>query len=148
MAVENLNEKLAQIISEEPSKWLEEVEFRQKNRKWLRRSQAIALKLLIRLDELEMSQKELAQKMGISAQLVNKWVKGKENLTLETIARLEEALGIELMVVTGKESQNEASQFIELQEYNLPNDYSAESQPVYRTCKMAPFQEIILNKAR
>jgi hypothetical protein len=39
--------------------------------------------------------------MGVSAQQINKWCKGGENFTFETIAKLEDALKIELMHVTG-----------------------------------------------
>lgn len=37
--------------------------------------------------------------MDVSPQYVNKIVKGKENLSLETIAKIEEALGISLISV-------------------------------------------------
>jgi len=47
-----------------------------------------------------MSQKALAAQLGVSPQQVNKWVKGNENFTFETIARLEAVLGIELMQVS------------------------------------------------
>jgi transcriptional regulator with XRE-family HTH domain len=43
------------------------------------------------------SQKQLAENMKVSAQQINKIVKGKENLTLETISKLENALGIVLI---------------------------------------------------
>lgn len=96
-------EKFQDLVSEQDSSVMDEIKWRIANRKWLQRSQAIALRILTRLDELNITQKELACKIGVSAQMINKWVKGKENLTLETIAKLEEALGIELMSVTGKE---------------------------------------------
>lgn len=104
MAVENIKEKLAKIVSGESSDWLEEVKWRRENRAWLKRSQAIAIKVLMRLDDLKMSQKKLAERMGVSAQLVNKWVKGKENLTLETISKLEYHLGIQLIEVVNNKS--------------------------------------------
>jgi len=37
--------------------------------------------------------------MGVTPQYINKIVKGKENLTLETIAKIEKALGITLIEV-------------------------------------------------
>ena len=37
--------------------------------------------------------------MNVTPQYVNNIVKGRENLTLETIAKLEKALGIELMTI-------------------------------------------------
>ena len=47
-----------------------------------------------------MTQRKLAEKMGVSPQYINKVVKGKENLTLETIAKIEDVLGITLIEVT------------------------------------------------
>ncbi|MEI6595881.1 MAG: helix-turn-helix transcriptional regulator, partial [Bacteroidota bacterium] len=44
------------------------------------------------------SQKELAEKIGVSPQHVNKIVKGRETLTLETISKLEVALEISLLM--------------------------------------------------
>jgi len=43
----------------------------------------------------------LADKMEVSAQYINKIVKGSENLSLETISKLENALGIQLIEVVG-----------------------------------------------
>ena len=51
-----------------------------------------------------MTQKSLAAKLDVSPQQVNKILKGHENLTLETISRIEEALGMELVtIITKKE---------------------------------------------
>jgi ribosome-binding protein aMBF1 (putative translation factor) len=95
----NISENLKQLISEEKGSWLEDAQYRADNKKWIRRSQAIALTVLRALRTQGINQKILAERMGVSAQQVNKWVKGKENFTLETIAKLEDALEIELMSV-------------------------------------------------
>ena len=95
--------KLEKIVSKEPSKWLDNPLYKDENEKWLSRSQAVAFAILTALDNQGLSQKALADKMGISAQQVNKWVKGSENFTFETIAKLEEALNIELMIVVGED---------------------------------------------
>lgn len=100
MEIRNLKGTMAELASKEPSKWMGEAKFRSANRVWLKRSQAIAIKVLFRLDELKMSQKALAESLNVSPQYINKVVKGKENLTLEAIAKLESALGIELMFIT------------------------------------------------
>ena len=84
-------------MSETPSKWREEAEFRRKNRKWIRYSQWIALKVLERMEELNMTQKVLAEKLGCSQQYVSLLVKGSENLTLETIAKLEDVLNTQIL---------------------------------------------------
>ena len=46
-----------------------------------------------------MSKQELAQKMNVSAQYVSKIVKGHENLTLETIKKIEQALDVQMIEV-------------------------------------------------
>lgn len=90
-------QKLQNVISTEESKWQEESEFRAINEKWLKHSQAVALKVLRAIREEGISQKILAERVKVSPQLVNKWVKGKTNFTFETIAKLEAALNIKLM---------------------------------------------------
>ena len=77
--------------------WRQKSERRRKNHAWLRYSGYIALRVLDRLEELGLSQKELAEKMGCSPQYVSKLVKGSENLTLETISKLEECLELDLI---------------------------------------------------
>jgi plasmid maintenance system antidote protein VapI len=99
MAVENLKEKLDKIVSKEPSKWIEEVEWRRDNRSWLKRSQGIAIRILTTLRTEGISQKALAERMNVSPQQVSKWVKGRENFTLETISKIETALNIEILSV-------------------------------------------------
>jgi len=83
--------------SETPSHWKEEAEWRRTNREWLRYSQFIAIRMLSRMDELNMTQTSLAQKMECSQQYVSKVLKGKENLSLETISKIESALEIDLI---------------------------------------------------
>ena len=84
-------------ITTNKSNWLEEAKKRQKNKEWLKDSQRIAIKVLSTLKEKKMSQIELAGLMGVSAQQVNKIVKGKENMTLETLSKLNRALGVKFL---------------------------------------------------
>ena len=79
------------------TQWRQKSQWRRKNHAWLRYSGFIALRVLERLEELDLSQKELAEKMGCSPQYVSKLVKGSENLTLETISKLEECLNLDLI---------------------------------------------------
>lgn len=55
-----------------------------------------------------MTKNEILDKLQqvVSKEQVNKWLKGKENFTFETIARIEDALNIELMSVPTIESTN------------------------------------------
>ena len=97
----NLKEKLSKLSSARPSGWKEKAKYRRENREWLKKSAAIAVKILDALREQDLSQKDLAQKMKVSPQQINKIVKGQENLTLETITNLELALGIKIIDETG-----------------------------------------------
>ena len=76
--------------------WREKAEWRRANSRWLRYSQFIAVKAYGKMKELGLTQAQLAAQMGCSQQYVSKLLKGGENLTLETIAKLEDILDIEL----------------------------------------------------
>ena len=93
----NLNDKLSKLQSEQPSQWKEAAKYRRDNREWLKKSAAIAVKVLDALKLQGLSQKDLAERMEVSPQHINKIVKGQENLTLETITNLELALGITII---------------------------------------------------
>lgn len=99
MAIDNLKEKLAKVVSKEPSKWLADAQNRKANKGWLKHSQQVAMQILTRLDELKMSQVRLAEILNITPQQVNKWVKGNENFTFETIDKLEKALNFQLIQI-------------------------------------------------
>jgi plasmid maintenance system antidote protein VapI len=90
-------EKFLKLVSPPEKDYLKELQERKKNRPWIRASQRIAIKVLLRLEALDWSQKDLAEAMKVSPQQVNKIVQGKENLTLETITKLEAALGISIL---------------------------------------------------
>ena len=68
-----------------------------KHREMLRESRKIALKVLIKLDELGMKQRELAGLMQVSPQQISKIVSGKENLTIETQIKLQNILNIPIL---------------------------------------------------
>lgn len=93
----SIKEKLSKLPSGETSQWKEKAKFRQDNEAWLKQSAAIAVKVLSALKSKELTQKQLAERMGVSPQQVNKIVKGQENLTLETISKLEQVLGIDII---------------------------------------------------
>lgn len=91
-------------IATNNSDWLEDAKKRQKNKNWLKHSQKIAIKILRTLREKNIKQKELASMINVSPQQINKIVKGKENLTLETISKLEQALEISLIFIKNKDT--------------------------------------------
>lgn len=96
--MKQIDEKL-KILSEHETKtdWREKADWRRNNRQWMRYSQFIAIIVLKRLDELGCTQKQLAEKLGCSAQYVSKIAKGSENLTLETISKLEQVLDLDIL---------------------------------------------------
>ena len=90
-------EKFLSLVSPENSETKETIRFRNENKAWLRESKRIAIKVLKALKALSLSQKDLAEQMGVSPQYVNKLVKGKENFTLETLVKLQSILDISLL---------------------------------------------------
>ena len=71
--------------------------YRVANRDWLRKSAVIALYVLTSLREQRLTKRALAKRMKVSPQQVTKIVKGSENLTLETISKVEQALDINII---------------------------------------------------
>ncbi|SMO32497.1 helix-turn-helix transcriptional regulator [Gracilimonas mengyeensis] len=95
----DIRKKIEEIAIDDTSGWKEDAKYRRANRKWLRKSQDIALRILDVLEEKGMQQKDLAEALDVSPQQISKIVKGKQNLTLETISKLEQVLGVELVGV-------------------------------------------------
>lgn len=90
-------DKLREHSSPTPSKWREEAEYRRANKTWLRYSQRIAMLMLDKMDEIGMNQKQLAEKMSCSQQYISKVLKGRENLSLETLSKIESVLNISII---------------------------------------------------
>lgn len=89
--------KLREHASPTPSKWREEAENRRANRAWMRYSQYIAALMHKKMKELGINQKQLAEMLDCSQQYVSKVLKGHENLSLETLSKIECALGISII---------------------------------------------------
>lgn len=104
-------EKFLELVSGEDTEIVEKNNWRIANRQWLRVSQTIAFDILERLDDLGWTQKDLAEKMGVSPQYVNKLVRGSENLTLETIVKLQNILEIPILASYFKEKKQEDKSF-------------------------------------
>ena len=90
-------DKLEKYASTTPSKWREALEYRQENKIRLRYSQRIAMLMLDKMDELGINQKQLAEMMNCSQQYISKVLKGRENLSLETLYKIEMTLGISIL---------------------------------------------------
>ncbi len=139
MPVDKVYEKIAAIATKEPSGWLKDAKYRIENADWLKLSQAIALRILRTLRAKNISQKELAEKIGVSPQQVNKIVKGKENLTLETISKIQTALGVSLMNASLYQTSFEVSYQIE---QNPSVSFSASITPRFKKTAISTDESI------
>lgn len=83
----------------------------QDNWSWLKYSYAIAIKVRRRMKELGITQKELAGKLDCTQQHISVLLGGKANMTLETMAKLEQALSFDLI-----------GQFLQEFSYSIPDN--------------------------
>lgn len=97
MAVKDLDKKLNTLAEPASAKAVSDAKWRRENKDWLAKSFDIALGVLSAMKAKDWNQKRLAEEMGVSTQQVSKIVKGKENFTLQTIAKLEQVLNERLM---------------------------------------------------
>ena len=65
--------------------------------RWKNNSLAIATVMSSRMVELGLTQRTLAKKMNCTQQYVSKVLKGRENLSLETMCKIEDALDIRVL---------------------------------------------------
>ena len=84
--------------SKTPSKWRDEANWRRENKAWLRHSQRIAVKLLSFMKRENLTQTAMAERMNCTQQYVSKILRGNENLTLETLSKLEDAMQTQLLI--------------------------------------------------
>ena len=70
---------------------------KQDKKDWAEYSQLIAAAMSKRMTELGLTQQMLAEKMNCTQQYISKVLKGKKNMSLETICKIENALGIEII---------------------------------------------------
>lgn len=89
--------KLKEHQASSPSKWRENAEWRVANKSWLRYSQHIAMLMLDRMEELNITQKQLSELMGCSQQYISQVLKGQEKLSLETISKIETCLHMRIL---------------------------------------------------
>lgn len=97
MAVKELDKKLNALAKPVSEKITDEAKWRRVNKEWLSKSFDIALGVLSAMKAKGWNQKKLAAEMNVSTQQVSKIVKGKENFTLQTIAKLERVLNVNLI---------------------------------------------------
>jgi transcriptional regulator with XRE-family HTH domain len=109
MKAVSIKNRINEIAEGEPSNWLAKAKARIEGREWKLKSSMIALRIMSEIKKRrisqEMSQKMLAEKMGVSPQYINKILKGQENLSLETICKIEKALEINLIEILLEETK-------------------------------------------
>lgn len=79
---------------------------------WRELATSIAITVLELLDQNSMTKQQLAEKMGVKPQYVSRVVKGQANMTLDTIAKLERALGETIITVSDPTSLVSATSVI------------------------------------
>lgn len=87
-------EKFESLISVQNSDWHKDAEERRVNRSWKDKAFDIALIIINYKNKYNLTQVQLADKIGVSKQYINRVLQGKENLTLESICKIEKALNI------------------------------------------------------
>ncbi len=145
-ALTNLNK----IVSSKPSKWIEKAKQREANSEWINKSVKIAIHILHEIEALKssqsMSQRVLAKRLGVSPQYVNKILKGQENLSLETICKIEKALNITLVQIPYFKASH--GTFISDEQYVFPKNlarqvYNKKPEPVtYTSYNQSESEEI------
>lgn len=94
---QNLFDQLKRI-AEVDNSWQNDVVYHEQNQKGLDYSAKIAVLILRVLRKnkekgrFPRTQKELAEVMKVSPQQINKYIRGTENLTLETLLRISQVL--------------------------------------------------------
>lgn len=90
-------EKFLKIVSTKKSTLMDDVRWRIEHRDMLRASRNIALKILQRLDKLNMTKVDLAKEFGTDVRGISPLLSGSHNFDLETIVKLEKILKIKIL---------------------------------------------------
>ncbi len=101
-------EKLAEVAKPAVQKDIDAAKARKENSEWLRISQEIALNVHCHLRDKKMTKTDLAKAMNVSPSYIGKLLKGNENLTLETICKLEKIINRKL-IYTSRTRRNPSS---------------------------------------
>jgi transcriptional regulator with XRE-family HTH domain len=92
--------------------WFDQFKDLIKSKNYVEYSSKIALKVGRAIQaNPELTQSKLAEEIGVSKQYVSKLLKGYQNLTLDTIAKLECAIGIKLIEIPYSAAEKAAVYF-------------------------------------
>lgn len=143
----NALDKIKNLASGEKSSWLDEAKERRQNEAWRQYSFQIASRILIEIRKQKvvngMTQKLLAEKMGVAPQYINKVLKGRENLTLETISKFEEVLNVPLIKVIKPDISGESESFSRTDEMTFVYPQSADCKSqIQKISRQKPEEEV------
>ena len=106
MSIKNIKKRFFSLVSDNKSNWLENAKWRKDNEYWLDTSFLISVKILSALREnknnnnsLPKNKDELAEAMQCSSHYINKILRGKENLQIETICKIQTILNIKIIEI-------------------------------------------------
>lgn len=91
------NQKISDLIIPAPNKLLQNAQWRKANREWLRESKRIALEILLKLDEKDWKQKDLAVAINVTPQYINKLLRGNEKFPFEVLCKIQNILDFPLL---------------------------------------------------
>ena len=110
--MENLK-RFKNLVNDTDTEIFVEAKFRVENHYWLKESKRIAFKILSKLKELGMTQKQLAEMMQVSPQQINKWVKGNEKFSLDTLLKLQEVLDVPILASYYEKNNKKAEELMD-----------------------------------
>jgi len=90
-------EKFLKLVSNRPTTTLANIEHRIKNRDKIKGYQAIAIKVLSRMDELELTKRDLALLTKVSERKITKVLSGKGDTQKVLLKELETVLNLKLV---------------------------------------------------
>lgn len=97
--IDKLNELSRNANADAEAKWKRIAEWNNKHAESLEDFTIIALRIGEALRHRQMTQKELAHNLGVQPQALTRIIKGRQNLTLQTIRKIEKELGITLISI-------------------------------------------------
>jgi len=104
--MESKNIKIQATNKPQVSKWKEKAEWIVKNKHWIKEAAIISVRIQEALKDEKITQKALAERLSVAPQWINRVIKGKENLTLSSIKKIESALNIRLIHIADGKRNN------------------------------------------
>lgn len=131
-----LNKKSKPVDSD--AKWMKIAKWNNDHKDALEDFMVIALSISAALKEKKMTQKELAQLLNVKPQALTRIMKGRQNLTISTIRKIERVLNISIMNIK-KIGESKASLKTRLINFEPSFKYSL-SQSAFQgnICKLKP----------